>query len=117
MTNLDQVVGWVDSFWRSHAAFTQTGVGFCVTREQTITAWCLTVFASERQRELGVATVPQFRSQGFATLAAAATLEYCMTQGWTPHWHCWEDNIASQRVAEKLGFEQPKQYSVYRCSI
>ena len=117
LENMDQVVGWVDSFWRSHAAFAETGFGFGAFRGQAVASWCLTVFASGLDFELGLATLPEHRNQGLATLTAAASVEHCLSLGGTPHWHCWEDNTASQVVAAKVGFEQPVQYMVYRFPI
>jgi len=85
----------------------------------TIASWCLSVFASGMHFELGLATVPDYadeyiRGRGHATLTAAACVEHCVEHGLTPHWHCWEDNAPSIRVAEKVGFERPERYTVYR---
>ena len=115
--NMDQVVGWVDSFWRSHAAFAETGFGFCALRGQAVASWCLSVFASGRDYELGLATMPAHRNQGLATVTAAVSVEHCLNLGGTPHWHCWEDNTPSQVVAAKVGFERPVQYTVYRFPV
>jgi RimJ/RimL family protein N-acetyltransferase len=41
-------------------------------------------------------------------------VEHCVEHGLTPHWHCWEDNAPSMRVAEKVGFVRPERYAVYR---
>ncbi len=117
LENMDQVVGWVDSFWRSHAAFAQTGFGFCALRDRAVAGWCLTVFVSGQDYELGLATAPPYRNQGLATVTAAASIEQCLAQGGTPHWHCWEDNVASQVVAARVGFERPRQYTVYRFPV
>ena len=117
LENMDQVVGWVDSFWRSHAAFAETGFGFCALRGQAVASWCLSVFASGRDYELGLATMPAHRNQGLATVTAAVSVEHCLSLGGTPHWHCWEDNTPSQVVAAKVGFERPVQYTVYRFPV
>jgi predicted GNAT family acetyltransferase len=66
-----------------------------------------------------VATAPDYadeyiRGRGYATLTPAACVEHCVEHGLTPHWHCWEDNAPSMQVAEKVGFERPGQYAVYR---
>ena len=114
---MDQVVGWVDSFWRSHAAFAATGFGFGALAGEAVAGWCLTVFVSGRDYELGLATAPAYRNQGLATVTAAASVEHCLSLGGTPHWHCWEDNTASQVVAAKVGFERPVQYTVYRFPV
>jgi GNAT superfamily N-acetyltransferase len=108
------VRGWVLSFWRSLQAFEETGFGFCLVQGETIASWSLSVYSSGKAYELGVATVPEYRNRGSATLTAAACVEHCLQRGWVPHWHCWEDNPASAAVAEKVGFVRPRRYSVYR---
>lgn len=117
LVNAGAVTGWVRSFWPSNAAFLGTGFGFAVLHGSTLTSWCLTVYASGRQFELGLATVPGHRNRGLATLAAAVCVEHCFDQGMTPHWHCWEENRASIAVAEKVGFERPQRYEVLRFQI
>lgn len=112
--NVMHVRGWVLSFWRSIRAFEETGFGFCLLRGETIVSWCLSVYASGTAYELGVATIPEVRNQGSATLTTAACVEHCLERGRVPHWHCWDDNYASVAVAEKVGFAGPKQYSVFR---
>jgi RimJ/RimL family protein N-acetyltransferase len=95
----------------------QTGLGFCLLKGGEIVSWCLSVYASGAQIELGLATDPDHRGRGYATLTAAACLEYCTGNGLEPHWHCWEDNLPSIRVAEKVGFERPVHYLVYRFQL
>jgi GNAT superfamily N-acetyltransferase len=115
--NVLPVRGWVLSFWRSVEAFEETGFGYGLVNRETIASWCLSVYASGRGYELGVATSPEYRNQGFATLATAACVGHCEARGWVPHWHCWEDNYASIAVAEKVGFERPSRYTVYRFEV
>jgi len=113
LKNVDHVVGWVHSFWHSVEDFSETGFGFCVVHGEAIASWCLTVYVSGSDVELGLATIPQYRGRGYATLAAAACVEHGIEGGLTPHWHCDEENRPSIRVAEKVGFSNPKQYQVY----
>ena len=112
--NARDVAGWVRSFWDSYRDFVERGFGFCLVEGGTIASWCLSVFASGMHFELGLATAPDYRGRGYATLTAAACAEHCVEHGLTPHWHCWEDNAPSIRVAEKVGFERPERYAVYR---
>jgi len=115
--NMKQVLGWVDSFWRTHADFLRTGFGFCLLHEGAIASWCLTVFVSGHAYELGVATAPEYRGHGYALAVAARSVAFCAERGWTPHWHCEEDNIASWRIANRIGFINPTPYTVYRITL
>jgi RimJ/RimL family protein N-acetyltransferase len=113
LKNVDHVVGWVHSFWHSIGDFDETGFGFCVVEGGAIVSWCLTVYASGSDVELGLATVPEHRNRGYATLAAAGCVEHGIERGFTLHWHCDEENRPSIRVAEKVGFSDPTRYKVY----
>jgi RimJ/RimL family protein N-acetyltransferase len=76
-------------------------------------AW---VYADEVRQpqnfELGLATAPAFQGKGCANLTAAACVEHCLARDLTPQWYCWEDNIASRRVAEKVGSARPTRHEV-----
>jgi len=115
--NGDQVIGWVRSFWHSNQDFVKKGIGYCLIKEKVIASWCLSVYVSETNCEFGVATVPEHRRQGLATLAASACVEYCEENELTPHWHCWNDNKGSIAVAERIGFERPKMYYAYKFEV
>ena len=48
----------------------------------------------------------QWREKGFATAAASRVAQEIQAKGKVPAWSCGEDNIASLRVAQKLGFTE-----------
>ena len=117
LANVDSLRGWVFSFWPTPGDLVRSGLGRCLVQGEEILSWCLTVYASGRERELGVATVPAHRGLGLATLTAAACIEACLERGFRPHWHCWEENEASIALAGKLGFVEPVRYDVFRFSL
>lgn len=117
LTYADQMAGWVRSFWVSDADFAARGLGFCLANDEAVASWCVSVFVSAPDFELGVATAPEYQGHGFATLTATAFVEHCIKNRLTPRWHCWEDNKASQCVAAKVGFESPMRYDVYRFEL
>jgi predicted GNAT family acetyltransferase len=56
--------------------------------------------------DIGVSTVEQWREKGFATAAASLVAQEIQDRGKVPVWSCGEDNTASLRVAQKLGFTE-----------
>jgi RimJ/RimL family protein N-acetyltransferase len=59
---------------------------------------------TERYADIGVATLEAYRNQGISAAAAALVCAAVQERGRTPVWSCGEDNWASLRVAEKIGF-------------
>lgn len=56
--------------------------------------------------DIGVSTVEQWQGKGFATAAASLVVQEIQARGKIPVWSCGEDNIASLRIAQKLGFTE-----------
>ncbi len=112
LTNIEEVEGWVLSFWRSTDDFDRWGLGYALLVGEAIASWCLSVYVAGSDYELGVATAPDFRNRGCATRVAAACLARGYAEGRTPHWHCEDTNRASAAVAEKVGFTDPLRYPV-----
>ncbi len=56
--------------------------------------------------DIGVSTLEAWRGKGFATAAASLVAEQIQARGKVPAWSCGEDNAASLRVAQKLGFTE-----------
>jgi len=114
LAHLDEMQGWIDSFWETPEKFLDIGYGYCMMYSNAIASWCLTVFAAGTSRELGVATAPKFRRSGLATHVAAACLEHGLANKQEIHWHCFADNHPSARIALGLGFQLEREYAVYR---
>ncbi|MHC4134226.1 MAG: GNAT family N-acetyltransferase [Planctomycetota bacterium] len=59
---------------------------------------------TDRFADVGVFTLPAHRGRGLATAAGSLVVDRLPGEGQTPVWSCGEDNWASLRVAQKLGF-------------
>lgn len=60
--------------------------------------------AGEFYADIGVHVAEEFRGQGIATAAAAMACRAVQGAGLTPVWGAGSENVASLRVAAKLGF-------------
>jgi RimJ/RimL family protein N-acetyltransferase len=114
LKNIQELYGWISSFWRTSGDFLSKGIGYCLLDGDTITSWCLSVYAGGQNYELGLATIPPYRNQGHASLTSAACVAYCVEHQIVPHWHCYNTNASSIAVAEKVGFEKVMEYPVFR---
>ena len=61
---------------------------------------------TEGYADVGVATLPEYRGRGYATAAASIVAQRLQEAGQIPVWSTGEDNYASQRIAQKLGFTE-----------
>lgn len=55
--------------------------------------------------ELGIETVPEFRSRGFAEMVCAVLIDFCIRNHYEPIWACRQENTGSYQLALKPGFE------------
>lgn len=62
-----------------------------------------TTALTDRYADIGVGTDQRWRKRGFATAAASHVARRIQESGRIPVWSCGEDNMASLRVARKLG--------------
>ncbi len=56
--------------------------------------------------EIGVNTLPDFYGKGFATECCKKCISNILKNSLCPIWSASSDNIASQALAEKVGFEK-----------
>ena len=61
---------------------------------------------TERYADIGVFTHQDYRNRGYSTSAASIVAGAIQKSGRMPVWSCGEDNLASLRVAAKVGFTE-----------
>lgn len=107
---------WMDftEMWWTVDNFLAKGVSFCVLHEGEVVSWCTPDCVSGDRIDVGIVTHPAHRQQGLASIAVAATVEYCLSHGISAvGWHCNAENVGSWKTAEKVGFERNREYSYY----
>ncbi len=108
LVNIDILTDEVKDIIASVDEFIQRGFeGFCLVYKNEIAAsWCLS-FMYKSSCEFTVQTVKEYQKRGFGTITTAALIDSCLSSGFTSlGWHCGEENVASMRLAEKVGFER-----------
>lgn len=63
-------------------------------------------YMADEVQEIGAATLPEFRGRGYALDACVAAARAHIASGKCPIWSAAWDNIASRRLAERVGFEK-----------
>lgn len=115
--NWQQVMGWIYSFWTDLDDFYKNGIGFFIKQDNAIASWCLSVYKGVGKYELGLATAPEFQKKGMATQVAGHTIEYCCDHNIAPLWQCNVSNIASVKLAQKLGYSVERDYYVIQTDL
>lgn len=76
-----------------------------------------TFYVGERYEEIGVATEPDHRGRGLSAASAAALCADIRARARCPSWTTSPDNVASLRVAEKLGFVRHHEDRLHLCGV
>jgi RimJ/RimL family protein N-acetyltransferase len=102
--------GEVTSAAGSVQEFFANGIGFCLMAGDRIASEAYGCFWGRDRSEIATITHPDFRGRGCATAVCAHLISACEALGFSLYWGCDDDNDASLRVADKLGFTDPRSY-------
>ncbi len=80
----------------------QQPVSFCYAGAMTETLW-----------DISIDTLPEHRRKGYAALCVAHMIRYMQAQGKHPVWQAVEENPASWRLAQKLGFAPVDELALF----
>lgn len=92
--------------YETHAAMVTDGIAAGAVVNDNIVAIAHTYAETNLHADIGVSTLETWREKGFSTAAASLVAQEIQAKGKVPAWSCGEDNYASLRVAEKLGFTE-----------
>jgi GNAT superfamily N-acetyltransferase len=103
----------LDHFWASPDAFYAAGIGYLYLHQGTIVSLCFSGFVSGDTHAIDVQTEATYRRRGFAEAAGRAFVARGIERRLRLHWDCMDENEASQRLAERLGFALSHEYTLY----
>ena len=116
VTMSDEMRDWFDieEQWETVDNFLAHGAGFCVMQGHEVISRCMADCYAGEQIDIGIRTEPAHQRRGLASIATAATVEYCLQHGYRQvGWHCDDTNVGSWKTAEKVGFERAGEYVYY----
>ncbi len=113
LTNLSFVREEIRWMWPSEGRFLSHGFGCAALVGAKVICWCTAEYVSRARCGIGIQTVPEYQRRGVATATAARFIEHALARGIRPHWECNTHNLASLRVAEKLGFEPTEEVTIW----
>jgi RimJ/RimL family protein N-acetyltransferase len=62
-------------------------------------------YMADTVQEIGINTHPKFYGKGYASVACLAMIEALLSRGLCPMWSTTADNLSSQALAKRVGFE------------
>jgi hypothetical protein len=95
---------------------TARGPVFTVFLDGTPAAFAYAPWRSAKYFDVSVDTVIGARQLGLATIVSAAMIRHELAQGRAPVWGADEDNVASLRLATRLGFVAVDEIWVAACA-
>ncbi len=101
-----------NKFWNKKD-FLQNAIGFVVfDKEYNPASICYSASIANGLVEIDIVTLQQFQKMSLATIAAQNFIAEILSKGLYPSWDCFEENHASVRTAQKLGFKPVKKYKL-----
>jgi len=110
-------MNWIWKTWGSPAALAASEYAWGAFIDGRLVSIACTFFVGDQYEEIGVVTDPAFRGLGLSAACAGALCQDIQARGRRPSWSTPPDNIASLRVAEKLGFTVTSRGFLYVVGI
>src|SRR4051812_12858836 len=104
---------WISETWGGPPGAAASGLAFGAFHGGRLASVALPFYVGERFEDIGVVTEDGSRARGFSAACAAAVVEDILGRGKRPTWSTSPDNIASRRVADKLGFRYSRNDVLY----
>jgi RimJ/RimL family protein N-acetyltransferase len=104
LENLSAESAWISKTWGGPAGLAASGYVWGAFAGDHLAAVANIFFLGDRYEEIGVVTEAEFRGLGLSVACAGSLCEDIQARGRIPSWTTSPDNMASMRVAEKLGF-------------
>ena len=100
--------------WNDMDEFLAKGKGYYMEINGKIAAWAFSAAISDKEIDIGVETNEKFQGKGLATVVSKEMLKYILSERKRPVWACHFQNIASAKLAKKLGFEEVDECSIIK---
>jgi RimJ/RimL family protein N-acetyltransferase len=104
LQSLSSASSWIAKTWGGADGLAASGMAWGAWENGRLAAIACTFFLGDQIEELGVATEPEHRGRGLSAACAGPLCQDIRARGRSPSWTTSPDNIASLRVAQKLGF-------------
>jgi GNAT superfamily N-acetyltransferase len=104
---------WISNTWGGPAKMASSGYAWGAFVGGKLASLAATFLVGDELEDIGVVTEAVYRGRGLAVLCAAALCHDIKRRGRSASWTTSTDNLASLRVAEKLGFKVHRDDYLY----
>ncbi|GGE79327.1 GNAT family N-acetyltransferase [Priestia taiwanensis] len=112
--NREFMTNYLIQYWGSIEAFIEKGDGYiALTKENEVASIAIVTDVYETTHTIGVVTVEAYRQRGLSSSLTILLVNLLRTKKLHVWWDCMEENIASQKTAEKAGLVRSHSYRVY----
>lgn len=115
VTNPEFLLDYLKTWWGTVDNYLEKGHGFAAVEDGKIVSFAISSSAYGNIQAVGVETLKDYRRKGLAASLIKSLLKLFKEKDIIPWWDCWENNIASQKTAQKNGLELYYKYRV--CTI
>jgi RimJ/RimL family protein N-acetyltransferase len=74
---------------------------------------CVSIFRSRAYAEMDIHIAEWARANGLGAMLGERFIKAALEKNLQPRWDCSAANLASIRLAEKLGFSEPAEYHIF----
>jgi GNAT superfamily N-acetyltransferase len=113
--NIGILIEEIESDWGSIENFLAHSFGYYIKdlNNNTLVSWVLVENIARSCAEFAIETDEQYQRQGLAQFAAQEMIKYTLERGLVPHWYCFQSNVPSVGLVEKLGFRKMHDFEVH----
>jgi RimJ/RimL family protein N-acetyltransferase len=117
LKELGQETDWLSKTWNGPADLAASGTAWGAFAANQLVSVACPFFVGEGYEDIGVVTEPGYRGLGLSAACAGVVCQDILGRGRRPSWSTSPDNLASLRVAEKLGFSFQRYDYLYVVGI
>lgn len=117
LVNKDYLINELLQFWNDIDIVKKKGNCFYAIINGEVIGMCYTGFVTDEMKAIGIETVEKYRRNKVGYNLALNCLHEIVEEGKTPYWDCMDENVASKRLAEKLGLTKSGEYICHGFSI
>lgn len=110
--NSEYVKNEINISWGCYEKYLNKAYGYAAIYDNKIIGRAIIIGTYDDKDNITVDTLIDFRRRGVAISLVENVLRETEIRGRNAIWDCTEDNIASQKTAEKLGFQLCRKYKV-----